>query len=117
MRRLDAGEGTTGREYDNLDSVFSTELGDEQGANTVKLGGIITAAIHEADGDPKSLAEAQSRPDWPQWKEAMNRELTTLIKASTWKPVPHLPGKNVIGSKWVFCIKCKADRSVKKYKA
>ena len=117
MRRLDAGEGTTGREYDNLDSVFSAELGDEQGANTVKLGGIITAAIHEADGDPKSLAEAQSRPDWPQWKEAMNRELTTLIKAGTWKPVPRPPGKNVVGSKWVFRIKRKADGSVEKYKA
>ena len=37
--------------------------------------------------------------------------------AVTWKPVICLPGKNVIGCKWVFRIKCKANGSIKKYKA
>jgi hypothetical protein len=47
----------------------------------------------------------------------MDCELTTLKKAGTWEMVPCLPSKNVIGSKWVFRIKRKADSSIEKYKA
>lgn len=49
MKHLTAGEGTTGEEYDVSDFVFSTEFRD-----------IIVTAIHEADGDPKTLSEAQA---------------------------------------------------------
>jgi hypothetical protein len=31
--------------------------------------------------------------------------------------VPHLAGKNIVGCKWVYCIKWKADSSIDKYKA
>ena len=106
MKRLAAGEGTTGEEYDVSDFVFSAEYHD-----------IIVAAIHEADGDPKTLSEAQTRPDWPRWKEAMNRELATLERAGTWETVPRPPNTNVVGSKWVFRIKRKADGTIEKYKA
>jgi hypothetical protein len=47
----------------------------------------------------------------------MNCKITTLEHARTWTTVPHSPGKNIVGSKWVFQIKHNADRSVKKYKA
>jgi len=47
----------------------------------------------------------------------MDRELATLEKAKTWSTVPRPPDKNVVGSKWVFRIKCKADGSIEKYKA
>ena len=73
MRRLDAGEGTTG-EY--LDSIFSAEIVD-----------FIAMAIQQADGSPQSIAEAQKQLDWPRWKEAMERELNTLEKAGTWETV------------------------------
>jgi hypothetical protein len=105
MKHLQAGEGTTREEYDMVDSVFSIELK-----------GIIAAAIHEADGDPKTLSEAQARSDWPLWKAAMDRKLNTLEQAGTWETVPRPPNTNVVGSKWVFCIKCKADRTIEKYK-
>jgi hypothetical protein len=42
MKRLETGEGTTGEEFDTIDTVFSVEFK-----------GIIAAAIHKADGDPK----------------------------------------------------------------
>jgi hypothetical protein len=78
---------------------------------------IFEAAIAEAQDDPKTLKQAQSRPDWPEWQQAMTREITTLINAHTWTTVPRPIGKNIVSSKWVFCIKRKADRSIEKYKA
>ena len=78
---------------------------------------IIAEAIEETSTDPKSLAEAQSRADWPRWKEAMDKEMSTLEKAGTWKTVPRPTDKNIVGSKWVFRIKRKADGTVDKYKA
>ena len=47
----------------------------------------------------------------------MDHELATLEKAGTWITVPHPAGKNIVGSKWVFRIKCKADGTIDKYKA
>ena len=101
---MEAGEGTEGEEYS--DYVFSAAHDD-----------IISAAVLDAGADPKSLAEAQSSPDWPRWKEAMDRELATLEKAGTWIDVPRPTDKNIVGSKWVYRIKRKADGSVDKYKA
>ena len=77
----------------------------------------LQAAITEASDDPKTLEEARSRSDWPKWQEAMDREIKTLEDAGTWTTVPKPPGKNVVGSKWVFRIKRKADGTIEKYKA
>ena len=68
-KRIAAREGITREE---LDFVFHADYND-----------IINLAIQEVDTDPKSLAEVRSRFDWHRWKEAMEREITTLEKAST----------------------------------
>jgi hypothetical protein len=47
------------------------------------LDGVITAAIRESEGDPKTVSEARSHPDWPSWKEAMDCEIKTLEVART----------------------------------
>jgi hypothetical protein len=47
----------------------------------------------------------------------MDHEIKTLEGARMWKMVPHPPRKNIIGSKWVFKIKWKANGSINKYKA
>jgi hypothetical protein len=100
---LAAGEGTTG---DELDFIFSAGFND-----------IIRAAIQDVNSNPKSLSEAHSCSDWLRWKEAMDRKLATLEKAGTWVTVPRPAGKNIVGSKWVFQIKRKADGTIDKYKA
>jgi hypothetical protein len=103
------GESTsyfTPDDENSADFVFHATLDHE-----------ILAAVHEAEGDPKTLHEARSRSDWPCWKEAMDREMDTLEKALTWNTVPRPPGKNIVGSKWVFRIKRNADGSIDKYKA
>ena len=78
---------------------------------------LIAAAILDVEADPCSLAEVQSHSDWPCWKETMDFKLATLERAGTWVTVPCPTDKNIVGSKWVFHIKCKADESINKYKA
>jgi len=47
----------------------------------------------------------------------MDKEIATLEQAGTWVDVERPPGKNVVGSKWVFRLKRKADGTIDKYKA
>jgi hypothetical protein len=91
---------------EHADFVFSAGYDD-----------LIAGALNDLDGDPKSLLQAQKRSDWPKWKAAMDIEMATLERAGTWRDVPRPQGKNVVGSKWVFRIKRKADGSIEKYKA
>jgi len=74
------------------------------------------AAVQAAGRDPKSLHEAQSRSDWPSWKEAMDHELSTLKQARTWETVPRPKDKNVVNCKWVYWTKYKSDGAVDKHK-
>jgi hypothetical protein len=63
---------------------------------------------------PSSVEEALSDPEWAQ---AMQEELEALKKNNTWKLVPLPEGKKIVGCKWVFSIKYKADGSIDRYKA
>ena len=94
-----------------------SDLGPQEYALYAGLEDIMAATLHDAEGDPKSLQEVQSHTDWASWKAVMDCKMETLEKAVTWKPVICLPGKNVVGCKWVFRIKHKANGSIEKYKA
>jgi hypothetical protein len=56
------------------------------------------ASITEHQDDLKSLTQAHSCKDWPDWQASMDHEITTLKEAGTWITVP------------------KADGTIKKYK-
>ena len=47
----------------------------------------------------------------------MNEELDALHKNNTWDMVDLPPGQSVVGCRWVYKIKTKANRSVERYKA
>ena len=47
----------------------------------------------------------------------MNKELTALSHNNTWDIVSFPIGKRPIGSKWVYKVKLKSDRSLERYKA
>ena len=48
---------------------------------------------------------------------AMNDEHQALLNNGTWHLVPPPRGKNVIGCKWVYKIKRRADGQIERYKA
>ena len=47
----------------------------------------------------------------------MNKELNVFHKNHTWDMVDLAPGQFVVGCRWVYKIKTKADGSVERYKA
>jgi hypothetical protein len=51
------------------------------------------------------------------WRDAMAEEFNALLKNGTWTLVSPTPSMNIVGSKWVYRIKRKADGSVDRYKA
>ena len=63
---------------------------------------------------PNTVEEALSNPKWAQ---AIQEELEALKKNNTWRLVPLPKGKKIVGCRWVFSIKYKADGSIDRYKA
>lgn len=47
----------------------------------------------------------------------MTKEFNTLLKNGMWSLVSSHPSQNLVGYKWVFCIKRNADGFIEQYKA
>jgi len=70
----------------------------------------IVLETSEAEGlNLSSFADAKYRPDWLDWE---NEELTVLQDVKIWVLVDPPPCANIIGSKWVFCVKKDADGNI-----
>lgn len=63
---------------------------------------------------PNTLYEALSKSEW---RNAMREEMNALEKNKTREIVDQPKGKNLVGFKWVFTLKYKADGSLERYKA
>lgn len=59
---------------------------------------------------------SQAKP-YVEWRNAMTSEINALLENKTWTLVPRPPDKNIIGNKWVFKIKWKANGTSDRYKA
>jgi transposase InsO family protein len=134
-RAIQRGEGTTGEEFDEPPSeaarrwmhpdhqhhydsgALAADLSFTDFAYLADCEELLEAFITESQDDPRTLTQARSRSDWSEWQSAMDREIATLEKAGTWNTVTRPTNKNIVGSKWVFRIKRRADGSIKKYKA
>ena len=58
-----------------------------------------------------------NRPDWPEWKVAMDEELALMAKYNVWDEVDKPEDTNIIGCRWVFRIKRDSNGKVLKYRA
>ena len=54
---------------------------------------------------------------FPEWCTAMEAEFNALLKNNTWSLIPSSRASNIVGCKWVFRIKRKADGTIEGYKA
>jgi hypothetical protein len=64
--------------------------------------------------EPNSYEEAMCNENW---RNAIDAELSALMKNKTWDLVTLPAHKKAIGCKWVFKLKLHADGSVERYKA
>jgi hypothetical protein len=80
-------------------SLLDITMAEEEAYSELEM---VTSAIQEVQGKPKTLSEAHSHADWPLWTAAMEKEIAILECAGTWATVPRLTGRNVVGSKWVY---------------
>lgn len=67
-----------------------------------------------ATEEPRTIDEALRDP---KWVAAMDAEHDVLLHNKTWHLVATPKGKNIIGCKWVYKVKKKADGTVDRYKA
>ena len=63
---------------------------------------------------PRTIQEAL---DSPQWKQAIQEEMRALVKNQTWEVIQRPHNKVLVGCRWVFIIKYKADGTIERYKA
>jgi histone deacetylase 1/2 len=78
--------------------------------------GIVGSCLHARvpTGEPETLGEALASKERTA---AMDSEYQALMKNKTWHLVPRPKGKNIVGCKWVYKIKRRADGTVDRYKA
>ena len=106
IRAIQRGEGTTGEEYKHppgprestlyhpdwpshrTTGTLAAEFTSYDFACFAECNEHFEACLTESQDDPKTLNQAQSRSDWSDWQLAMDREIATLKKASTWTTVP-----------------------------
>jgi Reverse transcriptase (RNA-dependent DNA polymerase) len=111
-------EKEKGRTVDEKDDVEVETTISALEADEDLLEYALAAEVSEAEAlEPRTLAEARTRSDWPLWEKAIQEELDTLRKAGTWSLEEAPPGANVVGSKWVFKAKKDAAGKVVRYKA
>ncbi|XP_073152041.1 uncharacterized protein [Henckelia pumila] len=73
--------------------------------------------IYILDNESRTLQEALSNLEAPFWKEAIQKEIDSIMHNNTWELVDLPPGCIPLGSKWILKRKYKEDESIDKYKA
>ena len=70
-----------------------------------------------------SISSVSIPQDWkealkdPNWRRAMVEEMKALAKNETWELVTLPPDKKLVGCKWVFTVKHRANGSIERLKA
>ena len=67
--------------------------------------------------EPRTVRDALKSEHSAEWKSAMDSEYSSLIQNQTWELVRRPPDINVVGNRWTFKVKRKADGSIDRFKA
>ena len=67
--------------------------------------------------EPLCYKEAMQREDKDKWEKAMQSEMDSLCKNSTWELVNLPAGKRILPCKWIYKLKVTDSASKPRYKA
>lgn len=70
--------------------------------------------IESSEGLMPMYKEACRCPDWPKWKDVIQKELDNLKKSSTWELVKCPQNANIVENRWVLHIKKNAAGKIEK---
>lgn len=85
--------------------------------NLASLGAIVEVADEQVMLSEVPMKQALSGPDVDSWHEAIDKEVTSIIKNNTWSLVHRTKHEKTIGSRIVLRNKMKPDGSLDKRKA
>jgi histone deacetylase 1/2 len=74
----------------------------------------LLATFQTPETEPTCYTEAVKNP---YWRTAMNTEFDALLQNGTWNLVPKPSNANLVGCKWVYWIKRKANGDIDRFKA
>jgi len=69
------------------------------------------------EDEPQTYGDEISSPNAPFWKEAITNEMDSILQNNTWVLVNLPPECKLVGCRWIFRKKLKADDTIDKYKA
>jgi hypothetical protein len=100
------------------DPRYEASSYDHRTVRTSESVGVSWALVTKADV-PRTYKEALNRSNSDSWLEACTEELVALKETGTYIPVHRrdVEAQNVVGSKWVFALKRKANGEIERYKA
>ena len=75
---------------------------------------VLSASSPTSMIEPKSMKETLATSEW---HSAMQHEIAAPHRNNTWTLVPSPTSQKIIGCKWVYKLKLKADGSVERHKA
>lgn len=111
---------------DNEAKVSSPEGGNSAEAELTNIALFCTgyALLAQTAGElartvpvPTNHAEAMHSPDSSSWQQAIDAELNSLAENNVFDIVPRPNDQPVLGSRWTFRVKERADGTIDKYKA
>jgi len=77
----------------------------------------VRVAAMKVSVDPVSYEDAISRDDSITWKQAMDDEMSSLLKNQTWELKPLPEGQSVVSCRWIFKSKLQPNGMIERCKA
>ena len=91
------------------ENVFPAKNSNSKNVNVENIENVIVnlAVLDDLDTEdvPTTVSEAKKRPDWSEWKVAIEKELKAMKETGTWEIVKRPKEGEILTTKWVFKIK------------
>ena len=76
---------------------------------------IIDSTLVNLD-EPTNYKEVMASIESAKWKEAMDNEIKSMYDNEVWNLVHNVPGRNIVGYKWIFKKKTDMDGKLHTFK-